>query len=36
LLLWVNVRNADEEQTALEVLRAHSAHDVHIHEIAAQ
>jgi hypothetical protein len=36
LLLWVNVRNAHEEQTALEVLRAHSAHDVHIHEIAAE
>ena len=35
LLLWVNVRNAAEEETALEVLRAHSAHDVHAHEIAA-
>lgn len=35
LLLWVNVRNAHEEETALEVLRAHSAHDVHSHEIAA-
>jgi hypothetical protein len=36
LLLWVNVRNTNEEQTALQVLRAHSAHDVHVHEIAAQ
>src|SRR5665213_389468 len=35
LLLWVNVRNANEEQTAMEVLRAHSAHDVHAHDIAA-
>lgn len=35
LLLWVNVRNAREEATALEVLRAHSAHDVHVHEITA-
>lgn len=36
LLLWVNVRGAKEEETALEVLRAHSAHDVHAHDIAAQ
>jgi hypothetical protein len=35
LLLWVNVRNAREEQTALEVLGEHSAHDVHVHDIAA-
>ena len=35
LLLWVNVRSANEEQTAMEVLRAHSAHDVHAHDIAA-
>jgi hypothetical protein len=35
LLLWVNVRNADEEKTALEVLGAQAAHDVHVHEIAA-
>jgi hypothetical protein len=35
LLLWVNVRNAGEEKTALEVLRAHSAHDVHAHDIVA-
>jgi len=34
LLLWVNVRNVTEENTALEVLRAHSAHDVHAHDIA--
>ncbi|MGB8362921.1 MAG: hypothetical protein WCE20_00125 [Rhizomicrobium sp.] len=35
LLLWVNVRNAQEEKTALEVLRAHSAHDVHAHDLTA-
>jgi hypothetical protein len=35
LLLWVSARNAHEEGTAQEVLRAHSAHDVHVHEIAA-
>ena len=35
LLLWVSVRTVGEEDTALEVLRAHSAHDVHSHEIAA-
>lgn len=33
LLLWVNVRNVREQETALEVLKAHSAHDVHAHEI---
>jgi hypothetical protein len=32
LLLWVNVRNAREEIMALEILRTHSAHDVHAHE----
>jgi hypothetical protein len=36
LLLWVNVRNAQEVQIALEVLRAHSAHDVHVHEVSAR
>lgn len=35
LLLWVNVRNIGEEETALQVLRANSAHDVHAHDIAA-
>jgi hypothetical protein len=34
LLLWANVRNSNEEKTALEVLRAHAAHDVHAHDIA--
>lgn len=33
LVLWVNLRNAEEERTALEVLRARSAHDVHVHEL---
>ena len=35
LLLWVNVRSAGEEESALEVLRARAAHDVHVHDIAA-
>jgi hypothetical protein len=35
LLLWVNVRNAQQEETALQVLRQHSAHDVHVHDVAA-
>ena len=34
LLLWVNVRNLHEEGTALAVLRALGAHDVHAHDIA--
>lgn len=33
LLLWVRVRTAQQKQTALEVLQAQSAHDVHAHEI---
>jgi hypothetical protein len=33
LLLWVNVRDPAQENTALEILRAHTAHDVHVHEI---
>lgn len=35
LLLWVQVRNAQQEETARKVLREHSAHDVHAHAIAA-
>jgi hypothetical protein len=35
LLLWVNVRNPAEEETALDVLHAHNAHDAHAHDIAA-
>lgn len=34
LLLWVNVRNPREEETALAVLPALGAHDVHAHDIA--
>jgi hypothetical protein len=33
LLLWVRVQGAQQKETALKVLRAHSAHDVHAHEI---
>lgn len=32
ILLWVQVRNAHEEQMATDVLQAHAAHDVHTHE----
>jgi hypothetical protein len=35
LLLWVNIRNENEEKIALEVLGANAAHDIHVHEIAA-
>lgn len=34
LILWVNVRNESQEETAFEVLRAHSAHDIHAHDIS--
>jgi hypothetical protein len=33
LLLWVNVRDPAQENTALEILGTHPAHDVHVHEI---
>jgi len=32
-LLWVRTRDAEREKTALEILRRHSAHDVHLHEL---
>lgn len=35
LLLWVNVRNAEEERKAVTVLEAHHARDVHPHDLAA-
>ncbi|HQT38742.1 MAG TPA: hypothetical protein PK231_04895 [Acidocella sp.] len=35
LLLWVNLRDTAEEAKALAILKAHSAHDVHVHEMAA-
>ena len=35
LLLWVNVHDAGQEKTAVEILKARSAHDVHVHEISA-
>lgn len=34
LLLWVRTRDSEHAETALEVLRRHSAEDVHLHEIA--
>ena len=33
LLLWVRTRDAEREKTALEILRRHSAEDVHLHEL---
>lgn len=33
LLLWVHLRSPDLENVAKEILKQHSAHDVHIHEI---
>ena len=33
LLLWVGVRNASQEATALKTLRGANANDVHVHEI---
>ncbi len=36
LLLWVRTPDAAAEQKALEILRRHSAHDVHLHKLPAQ
>jgi len=33
LLLWVHVRDSAHERQALEILRKHSARDVHVHEL---
>lgn len=33
LLLWVNLRDAHDEETALEVLGASHARDIHVHEL---
>mgnify|MGYP001818396261 CR=1 FL=1 len=33
LLLWVHLRDADHEDRALTILRKHSAHDVHAHDL---
>jgi hypothetical protein len=33
LLLWVNVRDPTQESAAIEILRTHTAHDVHGHDI---
>jgi len=36
LLLWVRTPDQDAERRALEILRRHSAHDVHIHQLPAE
>ena len=36
LLLWVRTPDAEAEQQALDVLRRHSAHDVHLHKLPAK
>lgn len=33
LLLWVNARTPARERVAVDILRRHSAHDVHVHSI---
>jgi hypothetical protein len=33
VLLWVEVRRAEQEQKALEILNRHSGQDVHVHEL---
>ncbi|MGQ0681874.1 MAG: hypothetical protein ACT4OC_05810, partial [Bradyrhizobium sp.] len=33
ILLWVRTRNMEHERKALDILRRHSAHDVHSHEL---
>lgn len=35
LLLWVRTWDAADEQRALDILKKHSGHDVHVHAIAA-
>ncbi len=35
LLLWVRTRNTDHEARASKILRRHSAHDVHVHDLPA-
>jgi hypothetical protein len=35
LLLWVRTRNAEKEERATEILRKHSAGDVHVHALPA-
>ncbi len=35
VLLWVRTRDAEHERRAEEILRRHSAHDVHVHEVPA-
>jgi len=34
LLLWVRTWNAEEEKSALDILKRHSGRDVHLHELA--
>lgn len=33
LLLWVELRSPEQEQKAIEILKRHSAADVHVHEL---
>jgi hypothetical protein len=34
LLLWVRTRDADHEKRAMDILKKHSAHDIHTHELS--
>jgi hypothetical protein len=33
LVLWVRCRDKAREAAAVKILRKHSAHDVHVHEV---
>ncbi len=35
ILLWVTTATPEQEAAALEILRRHAAHDVHVHELSA-
>lgn len=35
VLLWVRTRDADHEQSAVEILKRHTGRDVHVHEVPA-
>lgn len=35
LLLWVNIRDAEHEKRAMDILKRHSGQDVHVHDLSA-
>jgi hypothetical protein len=36
ILLWVRTSDSVAEEAALSILKRHSAHDVHLHDIPAE